>query len=373
MAVRIHLRWYFKHFVICACAVGCAFVLGLFFKPPGAHSLNDDGASSTPAPRTENEQLVIDAYRRANKTVVNINTQTTALDFFGPVNQEGSGSGVIIDAERGLIITNSHVVADASQVVVTLADGKSYPVSLVGVDPYNEVALLRLQQVPDGLSAAELGDSSTLEVGQQVLAIGNPFGLNRTLTTGIVSNIGRTIRSEKGTLIEDVIQTDAAINPGNSGGPLLDTAGRVVGLNTAILSPVGQSAGIGFAIPVNQIKKDIPQLMRYGRVLRPKIGVYFIDTEQGPALLYVQPGSPADKAGLRGARREIRQGMFATVVVDLSKADFILAVNGARTSTKDQVANAIAKTEKGDNVTLIVRRGLDRGGSKEVVVNPIWD
>jgi S1-C subfamily serine protease len=350
-----------------------ALLVGILYGSRGAKSEDNFTSDTRPAPRTDSEQLIINAYKRANKAVVNISTQTTAFDFFGPVYQEGSGSGVIVDAAQGLIVTNSHVIADASRVSVTLADGKSYPVSLVGVDPFNEVALLRLEEHPEGLVAADLGDSSSLEVGQQVLAIGNPFGLSRTLTSGIISNLGRTIRSEKGTLIEDVIQTDAAINPGNSGGPLLDTAGRVVGLNTAILSRVGESAGIGFAIPVNQIKKDIPQLVKYGRVLRPKIGVYFLDTDQGPALLYVQPDSPADKAGLRGARREVQQGVFASVVVDPSHADFILAVNGTKTQTKDEVINAIAKTERGHKITMDVRRGIRKAETREVTITPVWD
>jgi S1-C subfamily serine protease len=325
------------------------------------------------APRTESEQEIIDAYRSTNGAVVHISTQTAQRDFFGPVYQEGTGSGVIIDAAQGLIITNSHVIANASRVVITLADGSTHYVKLVGHDPDNEIALLRIVDPPPRLVAVEFGDSHLLEVGQRVLAIGNPFGLQRTLTTGIVSSLGRTIRSESGKLIEDIIQTDAAINPGNSGGPLLDSAGRLIGLNTAILSSSGQSAGIGFAIPVNQIKKAIPQLIRFGKVLRPKLGVVMLDTEYGPALLYVQPDSPAEQAGLQGARKLFRRGPFSGQVIDLSQADFILAVGGDEAKSKVDVINRIGKTERGESVSLTVRRGIDKKNIREVKVKPVWD
>lgn len=325
------------------------------------------------APRSEEELRFIDVYRRTNKAVVHITTQSTAYDFFGPQHQEGSGSGVIIDAHEGLIITNFHVVGDAQKVAVTLASGKTYSVIRVGQDPDNEIALLQIVDPPSDLAEAPLGDSSALEVGQRVLAIGNPFGLNRTLTSGIVSSLGRTIRSESGRLIEEIIQTDAAINPGNSGGPLLDTLGRVVGLNTAILSQTGQSAGIGFAIPSNQIRRALPQLLKYGKVLRPKIGVVFVDSDEGPALLFVQPGSPAALAGLEGARQEVRRGPFAGYVIDLSKADFILKVNGSEVHSKNDTINAITKSPQGSAITLTVRRGLDPSTTREVALKPILD
>ena len=323
------------------------------------------------APRTDTEQQTIDVYKHVNESVVNISTKADVMDFFGTSHQEGSGSGVIVDAKRGLIITNYHVITNAQEIGVTLANGQSYDVKLIGQDPDNELAVLQLIDPPESLVAAELGDSSTLEVGQRVLAIGNPFGLNRTLTAGLVSSLGRTIRSENDRLIEDIIQTDAAINPGNSGGPLLDTAGRVIGLNTAILSRSGESAGIGFAIPVNHIVAALPQLLKYGKVLRPKIGVIFIDTEAGPALLYVQPGSPAEDAGLAGARRAIRRGGYGGFVVDLSNADFILQVNGKAITTKADAIDTIAKADPEHEITLQVRRGLSRGRMREVKVKPV--
>ena len=325
------------------------------------------------APRTNAEQQVIDAYRTTNKAVVHITTQSTSFDFYGPYHHEGSGSGVIIDARQGLVITNFHVVTNANRVVVTLHNGTSYPVIRVGQDPDNEIALLQIVDPPSNLVAAELGDSSTLEVGQRVLAIGNPFGLNRTLTTGIVSSLGRTIRSKSGRQIQDVIQTDAAINPGNSGGPLLDMAGRVVGLNTAILSRTGESAGIGFAIPVNQIIKAAPQLIRYGKVLRPKIGVALADTDAGLLIIDVQRGSPAATAGLRGARNVYRQGPFRREVIDFSNADFILSVNGTRVRTKAEALAAIEESTPGAPVRLTVRRGLDRSKTRELEITAVLD
>jgi S1-C subfamily serine protease len=323
------------------------------------------------APRTESEAQTIAIYKRVNEAVVNISTRAELMDFFGTNHQEGSGSGVIIDAKRALVITNFHVITNAQEIAVTLSNNQSYDVRIIGQDPDNELAVLQIVDPPDNLVAAELGDSSTLEVGQRVLAIGNPFGLNRTLTSGLVSSLGRTIRSENDRLIEDIIQTDAAINPGNSGGPLLDMAGRVVGLNTAILSRTGESAGIGFAIPVNNIISALPQLLKYGKVLRPKIGVIFIDTEAGPALLYVQPGSPAEQSGLAGARRAIRRGGFGGFVVDLSNADFVLEVNGKPVSTKAEAIDAIAKSDPAKEIHLVVRRGVGRGRTREVKVKPV--
>ncbi len=325
-----------------------------------------------PAPRTDAEEQMIAAYRKFNEAVVNISTKAEVMDMFGTSHQEGSGSGVIIDAKRGLIITNYHVLNDAQEISVTLANGQSYEVKVVGDDQDNELALLQIVDPPADLVAAEFGDSASLVVGQRVFAIGNPFGLNRTLTQGIVSSLGRTIRSENGRLIEDIIQTDAAINPGNSGGPLLDSLGRVIGLNTAILSRTGESAGIGFAIPVNHIRQALPQLIKYGKVLRPKIGVIFIDTQAGPALLYVQPKSPADLAGLTGAQRRLRSGGFGGMVIDLSNADFVVAINGTPVGSKQVANDAIARSNPERPITLLVRRGL-RAAPREVAVKPVLD
>jgi S1-C subfamily serine protease len=346
-----------------------AFVcIGVFFS-----TSSNSEADSVKVPRLESEQIVISVYKRANKAVVNLNTQTIAQDFFFPVFQEGSGSGVIIDAKRALLVTNFHVIKGASNVQATLADGQSYEVELIGEDPDNELALLRIVNPPHDLTELPLGDSNALEVGQYVLAIGNPFGLNRTLTSGIVSSLGRSIRSDLGTLIEDVIQTDAAINPGNSGGPLINMAGEVIGLNTAILSKTGAYAGIGFAIPSNYIKKVLPQLLKYGKVLRPKIGAVLGNTERGAVILSVQPGGPADKAGLQGAQRVIRNGPFIRYLIDISRADFILEINGQKISNKDEANSAIMKSEAEKPLQLLVQRGLDHGNKRKVWLHPVLD
>ncbi len=326
---------------------------------------------STLAPRSETEQQTIDVYKRVNDAVVNISTRAEMLDLFGTSHQEGSGSGVIVDGKAGYIITNFHVVNDAQEISVALASGQTYQVKVVGQDADNEIALLQIVAPPTNLVAAELGDSSQLEVGQRVLAIGNPFGLNRTLTAGLISSLGRTIRSEAGGLIEDVVQTDAAINPGNSGGPLLDMAGRVVGLNTAIYSRTGESAGIGFAIPINAIKNVLPQLISYGRVLRPKIGVIFIDTEAGPALLYVQGGSPADQAGLTGARRSFKRGALTGVVTDFDNADFILEINSKPVKSKNEAMSAISRSEPNKVIEIVARRGIGANRIRTVTVKPV--
>ncbi len=328
-------------------------------------------ASANPPPRSEEEQEVIDAYKKANKAVVNVSTKTEDFDIFGSMARAGSGSGVIVDAERGLVVTNHHVISGSERILVTLADGSSLQVKLIGQDPENDIALLQFLNPPVDLVAAELGDSSALEVGQRVLAIGNPFGLQRTLTTGIVSSLGRSIRAESGRLIEGIIQTDAAINPGNSGGPLLDTAGRVVGLNTAILSRTGENAGIGFAIPVSQLRSAVPQLLKYGRVLRPKIGVVLVDTDYGPMILDIQRNSPAEAVGLSAARQLVKQGAFEGYVIDFSQADFMLSVNGQSVANRADALNQLGKADPKAELTLQVRRGVGKRALRIVKLKPV--
>jgi S1-C subfamily serine protease len=320
------------------------------------------------APRTDHEQSTIDVYKRTNRSVVNVSTRAEN-DLFGTVSQEGSGSGVIIDSTNAYVITNFHVLGNASQVAVTLANGQSYGVEEVGKDPDNDLALLQIKEPPSDLVSLELGDSNTLEVGQRVLAIGNPFGLDRSLTTGIVSSLGRNIRAENGRMIQDVIQTDAAINPGNSGGPLLDSAGRLIGLNTAIASRSGDNAGIGFAIPANLIKFAVPQLIKFGKVLRPKLGIVLADTDIGPVILDVQEGSPADEVELRGARQYVQQGFITRYGVDFSSADFVLAINGQEVSSKSQLLDILSKVDTTQQVELLVRRG--RAKPRKVKLKPV--
>lgn len=221
---------------------------------------------------TADEENSISVYQKATKGVVNITSIVLERDFFyGFVPREGAGSGAIIDRE-GYILTNNHVIKNAQRIEVTLADGSKWPGRLIGTDPDNDLAIVKINAPSHRLHPIPLGNSNDLQVGQKVLAIGNPFGLNETLTTGIISSIGRSIRSQNGALMEDLIQTDAAINPGNSGGPLLDSKGKIIGINTVILSPSGGSVGIGFAIPVDTASRIIPDLIGEGIRILPLDG-----------------------------------------------------------------------------------------------------
>jgi len=350
------------------------FGLVLFFGGFLYEQSSSYSATSFPAPRTDGETQTIQVYKRANQSVVNVSTRGFVQGLFGVTAQEGSGSGVIVDAESALVVTNFHVVeqaAAAGQVVVTLSDGKSYRTVLVGKDPDNDIALLQIKSPPANLVAVEIGDSGTLEVGQRVFAIGNPFGLNRTLTQGIISALERSLTTENGREVQNVIQTDAAINPGNSGGPLLDALGRLIGINTAIVSATGQSAGIGFAIPVNIVRESLPLLIKYGKVPRPKIGVAISNTEYGAVITYVQPASPADEVGLSGAHQAKTSGLFTFPVVDVSDADFILQINGKDVVTSEDCYRELSKSEPGKLIELVVRRGVGRGKTRIVKVKPI--
>src|SRR5437763_14882890 len=264
---------------------------------------------SNPATVTD-EQNIIEVYRALSPGVVFIHSTSYARDFFGFVEQqEGSGSGSILD-QQGNILTNYHVIEGAQKLSVSMGGQKDYPATIVGGDPDTDLAVIRLLEKPaGGLTVVPMGDSDKLVVGQKVLAIGNPFGLDRTLTTGVISGLQRPIQARNGRLIEGAIQTDASINPGNSGGPLLDSQGRMIGINSQILSPDGGgSVGVGFAIPVNIAKRVVPQLIRDGRVVRPKLGIYPRDVselrgirlpvEEGVLILQVDPNGSAAAAGL---------------------------------------------------------------------------
>src|SRR6185295_3719417 len=254
-----------------------------------------------------------EVYKSIAPGVVYIQSTTTVRDFFGLFAQqrEGAGSGSIIDAE-GNILTNYHVIADAEKLTVSFGSGKDYPARVIGKDPDTDLAVIRLLEPPkETLTLVPLGDSDKLSVGQKVLAIGNPFGLDRTLTTGVISGLERPIRAQNNRQIEGAIQTDASINPGNSGGPLLDSHGRMIGINSQILSPSGASAGVGFAIPVSIAKRIVPELVRNGSIQRPKLGIQPRDisslgsqaqlpVSDGVLILATQPGGPAANAGLRG-------------------------------------------------------------------------
>ncbi|MEE9542489.1 MAG: trypsin-like peptidase domain-containing protein [Thermodesulfobacteriota bacterium] len=309
------------------------------------------------------EEENIRVYRDVSSAVVNITGITITYDFFyNPVPQTGAGSGVVIDTD-GRILTNFHVIKDARNIEVTLSDGAKLKAEVLGVDPDNDLAVLKINSSGLKLTAVPFGDSSNLVVGQKVLAIGNPFGLERTLTTGIVSSLGRTIRTENGTLMHGIIQTDAAINPGNSGGPLLNSLGEMIGLNTAIFSPVSGSIGIGFAVPINTLKRIVPELIKKGVVRRPWLGITGQDVsprvakalglrESGVLIAEVLKRSPAYKAGLKGGFRRARLGnsLFIT------GGDMIIAIEGTRINTMKELNELMETLEVDKFVSLSVLR-----------------
>ncbi len=311
------------------------------------------------------EQNNINVYRRNISAVVNITSRAMTFDFFyGLVPQEGQGSGFIIDKE-GHILTNYHVIAEARQVEVTLHNRKKYRATIVGTDRAHDLAVVQIK-APD-LEPMTLGDSSHLQVGQKVYAIGNPFGLAGTLTRGIVSSI-RQVQEPDGMVIEEAIQTDAAINPGNSGGPLLNWHGEVIGINTMIASSVGQSAGIGFAIPINTAKAVLNDLVTLGRVRRPALGVRTIPidpelaSEMGLAadygLLIVQavPGGAADRAGLRGGTERAYLGNTPIMI----GGDLMVSIDGEKVVSQQDLAQVMNKHRAGDTVKVTIYRGKKR-------------
>jgi S1-C subfamily serine protease len=312
---------------------------------------------------TPEERISVMVYEKCNRAVVNINTRGYRATgfFFLEVPAEGAGSGIVLDT-KGHVLTNYHVVEDAREIDVTLFDGRSYRAVVVGSDPPTDVAVLRIEAPLESLHPVAMGDSTRLRVGQRVYAIGNPFGLERTLTTGIVSSLNRTLPSRSGRTIKSIIQIDAAINPGNSGGPLLDTRGRLIGMNTAIASRTGQNTGVGFAIPAHVIARVVPQLIEQGRVVRPEVGIVQVyQTERGLLIATLAPGGPAERAGLRGprvVRERRRQGpfLYEYETVDRTAADLIVAVDGQPTLTADDFLSAIEAHRPGDTVTITVIR-----------------
>lgn len=320
---------------------------------------------------TQEEIQNISVYERANEAVVNITTETVGINWFlEPVPQEGgSGSGSIID-ERGYIVTNRHVISDAVRITVSLSDGTQYEASVVGVDKENDIAVIKFDPAAGAkITTIPFGDSNSLKVGQKVLAIGNPFGLDRTLTTGIVSALGRPIKTESNTIIKDMIQTDTAINPGNSGGPLLDTRGRMIGINTMIYSTSGSSAGIGFAIPVNTAKRVVSELIQYGEVRRGSIDAELVQlnssiaryanlsVSKGLLVSRVGDGSNAEKAGLRGGTTAVRYGSRRNSSVFYLGGDIIIAIDGQKIDSLTDYYSALESKKPGERVSLDVLRG----------------
>jgi putative serine protease PepD len=315
---------------------------------------------------TPDEEINIRVYRTASPGVVNITTTAVAYDFLlNAVPQEGTGSGTIID-KAGHILTNFHVIDGARRLEVTLADGSKWPARAVGADPSNDLAIIKSDAPAEQLTVVPLGDSSKLIVGQKVLVIGNPFGFERTLTAGIISSLGRSIRADNGRFIRGIIQTDAAINPGNSGGPLLNASGEVIGVSTAIFSPSGGSVGVGFAVPISTAKRIIPELISRGRVARPYLGIagheifpalaqaLRLPVKEGIMVVEVTPGSPAQRAGIRGGDRAVQVG---NVIVRVG-GDIITEVDGVKVGSFEQLSDFIDAKRPGEAVNLtFVRQG----------------
>jgi S1-C subfamily serine protease len=349
-------------------------------------------ASSTPAPiqtRVQSPDVtpaepgpsmlsleadIIEVYESVSRSVVNVTNRSYGYDMFlRPVPQEGTGSGFVYDTE-GHIVTNFHVIEGADELFVTLADERTLPATVVGADPSNDLAVLEVDVPAEELSPVPLGESNTLRVGQFVIAIGNPFGLERTLTVGVVSALGRVIESPDDRFIGEIIQTDAAINPGNSGGPLLDVAGRLVGVNTAIFSPSRASAGIGFAVPVSTVSRVVPELIARGYYPHPWLGASMwaltperaevlreagmdVPVDQGLLLVETTPGGPADRAGLRGGQQRVGLGRYILLI----GGDILTAIDGQPiASDRELVLYLDSQTQVGQTVEVTFWRGGEK-------------
>ena len=329
-------------------------------EPGEQHDGVDTPAANYLSFATDDERNTTEIFSKASPSVVSVTSSALRRNLFSFSVTEiprGAGSGFVWN-NSGLVVTNFHVVAGADKLTVTLQDEGDFEAEVVGVAPERDLAVLRLENPPDSLKPLPLGDSSELTVGRKVLAIGNPFGLDSSLTVGIVSALDREIQSPSNRRIQGVIQTDAAINPGNSGGPLLNSLGQVIGVNTAIFSPSGASAGIGFAIPVNMVKEVVPQLIAYGKILRPVLGVELASDQwtrrygvEGVAIVRVLRGMPAATSGMigasRGPRGEIRLG------------DIITHIGDRPIRNQDDYLSAMEQVKIGDTISIRTRRGED--------------
>jgi len=358
--------------VLIAVAALAAYWAGAHWNPRQARNAQALPAAMETAPATartaeltDEEAVNVRVYRQAAPAVANIVTRMVEYDFFfNPVPVEGAGSGFVIDS-RGYILTNFHVVQEAQSIEATLGDQSRYAAKLIGADQRNDIALIKIEPRSRKLTVLPLGDSSALQVGQRALAIGNPFGFQSTLTTGVVSALGRTVQTGQTTFIDEAIQTDAAINRGNSGGPLLNSRGEVIGINTAIFTPSGTTAGIGFAIPINTAKLIAQDLINTGRVHRAFLGVEVralspglaealdLPVEEGLLIERVTPGGPAERAGLRGGNRAVVAGMRRILI----GGDVLVAIDGQKLATQLDLNMFMNKKRPGDVVTVTAYRG----------------
>jgi S1-C subfamily serine protease len=330
------------------------------------HRLQPDTAAFNEAPppgisdpaSVSDEQNNIEVYKTLSPGVAFITSTIDQRDIFGEVQEgEGSGSGSVID-DQGHIITNYHVIEGATKLSVSLGGEKAYPAELVGGDPDTDLAIIKINAPREDLTIIPFGNSDNLVVGQKVLAIGNPFGLDRTLTTGVISGLQRPIRARNNRLIEGAIQTDASINPGNSGGPLLNSHGQMIGINSQILSPAGGSVGVGFAVPISIARRIVPQLLQYGKVRRPKLGISGYNIENlraqirlpvttGVLIRAVVPGGGAEAAGLRGTSENYD---------GFTLGDIIMSIDGEAVNNQDDLAKILDKKQIGGTVRVEVWR-----------------
>lgn len=334
-------------------------------SPATSKAISAADLSARDAALTSDEAINVRVYRQASPAVANILTKAIQYDFFmDPVPVGGAGSGFVID-DSGHILTNFHVVQGAQSIEVILGDQSRYPGKLVGADERNDVALVKIDAKGKRTASLPLGDSTSLQVGQKVLAIGNPFGFQSTLTTGVVSALGRTVQTSQTTFIDEAIQTDAAINQGNSGGPLINTHGEVIGINSAIYTPSGAAAGIGFAIPIDTAKMIAHDLITEGRVHRAFLGVtpvpvggYLAEAldlpvQEGLLVASVAKGGPAASAGIRGGDRVVQFGMQTLPV----GGDVIVAVDGQKVASPFDLNIVLNRKRPGDTVKLTIYRG----------------
>jgi S1-C subfamily serine protease len=336
-------------------------------SPVAVHALPADlPADENPITLDATEAENVRIYKQASPAVANIVTRAVQYDFFmDPVPVEGAGSGFVIDTD-GHLLTNYHVVQGAETIEVTLGDQSRYKAKLIGADTRNDIALLKIDPSGKKIATLPLGDSRNLLVGQRVLAIGNPFGFQSTLTTGVVSSLGRTVQTSESTFIDEAIQTDAAINRGNSGGPLLNSRGEVIGINSAIYAPTGTTVGIGFAIPINTARRAAQDLISTGHVRRATLGAegraiwpaladaLHLGVEQGILIERVVPGGPAAQAGIRGGTRSVLAGLQELSV----GGDVLVAVNGKELASQMDLNLLLNRAWPGDIITLtIVRNG----------------
>lgn len=346
--------------VMTAGAMALVFNFSGSFKSTTASNIAfaEEAPAGVSDPTTvSDEQNNIEVYKSISPGVAFITTSQKFENFWGQQfeQESGNGSGSIID-NQGHVLTNYHVVEGATKLTVSLGDNKVYPAKLIGGDPDTDLAVIKIEPPAEGLTVVPFGDSDKLVVGQKVLAIGNPFGLDRTLTTGVISGLQRPIRARNGRPIDAAIQTDASINPGNSGGPLLDKFGKMIGINSQILSQSGGSVGVGFAVPVNTAKRVIPQLIQDGFVARPKLGAtlpsvkdlsargYRLPVDSGLVIYQVLPGGPASKAGLRG------------VTPDGAIGDIIVSVDGQKMNDLDDLYRLLDKKQIGATVNVEIYR-----------------